>query len=143
MPMADFFQWNGSTDTGAAYITSVRGTPIVVVSATLTATLTTDTTYTSAATSLLEFNAIMVQTILGSQTGAKTLTTISGAMSSGGTMVPLYDKDFSAQMTTGAISSSRTQKFIGLTDYLGFSTTFSAGATAGSSFSITIQPLNL
>lgn len=141
--MANFYNQHGSTDNGATYVTSVRGTPIVVVSATLTATLTTDTTYTSAATSLLEFNAIMMQTILGSQTGAKTATVISGAMSSGGTMVPLYDKDTSAQMTTGTISSNRTQKFIGLTDYLGFSTTFSAGATAGSSFSVTVQPLNL
>lgn len=141
--MANFFQWNGSVSNGAAYTTSVRGTPIVVVSATLTATLTTDTTYTSSATNLLEFNSIMVQTILGSQTGAKTATTIFGAMSSGGTMVALYDKDTSAQMTTGSISSNRTQKFTGLTDYIGFSTTFSAGATAGSSFTITIQPLNL
>lgn len=141
--MPNFFQWNGSTTNGAAYTTSIRGTPIVVVSATLTATLTTDTTYTSSATSLLEFNSILVQTVLGSQTGAKTATTIFGAMSSGGTMVALYDKDTSAQMTTGAISSNRTQRFTGLTDYIGFSTTFSAGATAGSSFSITIQPLNL
>lgn len=141
--MANFFQWNGSVANGAAYTTSVRGTPIVVVSATLTATLTTDATYTSSATNLLEFNSIMVQTILGSQTGAKTATTIFGAMSSGGTMVALYDKDTSAQMTTGLISSNRTQKFTGLTDYIGFSTTFSAGATAGSSFAITIQPLNL
>lgn len=141
--MANFFQLKGSTDTGAAYMTSVRGTPIIVVSATLTATLTTDTTYTSAATSLLEFNAIMLQAIMASQTGAKTITTIFGAMSAGGTMVPIYDKDFSAQMTTGAITSNRTMKFSGLPDYLGFSTTFSSGATAGCSFSVTIQPVNL
>lgn len=139
--MPNFFQWNGSVANGAAYVTSIRGTPVVVITATLTATLTTDTTYTSSTTNVLEFNSILVQTTLG--TGAKTATTIFGAMSSGGTMVALYDKDTSAQMTTGAISSNRTQKFTGLTDYVGFSTTFSAGATAGSSFEITVQPLNL
>ena len=141
--MANFFQLNGSTASGSGYFTSVRGIPIIVVSATLTATLTTDTTYTSSATSILEFNAIMLQAIMNSQTGAKTVTTIFGAMSSGGTMVPIYDKDFSAQMTTGAITSNRTLKFVGLPDYLGFSTTFSSGATAGCSFSVTIQPVNI
>lgn len=139
--MADFFQWKGSIDNGAAYITSVRGTPVIVTSATLTAVLTGDATYTSAATSILEFNSILIQTTAA--TGARTATTISGALSSGGTMVAVFDKDTSAQMTTGSITSSRTQRFTGLPDYLGFTTTFSSGATAGSSFVVTIQPLNL
>ena len=139
--MPNFFQWKGSTDNGAAYMTSIRGKSIFVVTATLTAALTGDTTYTSAETSLLEFNSILLRSTLG--TGAKTATTISGAFSSAGTIVAIFDKDTSAQMTTGSISSSRTQRFTGLPDYVYFSTTLSAGATAGTSFNIKIQPLNL
>jgi hypothetical protein len=139
--MSNFFQWNGSITNGAAYTTSIRGTPLGVISVTVTATLTTDTTYTSSETSLLEFNSIMLQSTLG--TGGGTATVISGALSSNGTMTSIIDKDTSAQMTTGLLTSSRIQRFTGFPDYIGFTTTLSAGITAGSSVTIKIQPLNL
>lgn len=139
--MPNFFQWNGSTDNGAAYITSVRGSITTIITANITATLTTDTTFTSSVTALLEYNSILLQSTLG--TGGGTATVIAGTLTSGGTMVPIIDKDTSAQMTTGLLTSSRIQRFTGLPDYIGFTTTLSAGITAGSSVTIKIQPLNL
>jgi hypothetical protein len=126
---------------GNGWDKTLKGDPIVAVTVTLTATLTSDVTYTSASTYLAGFNSALIQSVLG--TGGVTATVINGTASSGGTMVAVYDKDTSAQMTTGAISSSRIQKFNGLPDFIGLSSTLSAGITAGSSVTITIIPINL
>lgn len=120
----------------------LKGSVTTVVTATLTATLTADATYTSSETSIVGFNSILLETTLGTA-GDTAKTTISGALSSGGTMVASIDKDTSAQMTTGLLTSSQTRRFTGLPDYMGFTTTLSAGMTAGSSVTIKILPLNL
>jgi len=139
--MADYWQWKGNLDLGAGYLTFVKGSPVIVVSANITAELTGDTTYTSAETSILDFNSILLETQM--TTGGRTAkVVIDGAMSSGGTLTSIIDKDTSAQMTVTA-TASKTVKFMGLPDYLGISMTLSAGMTAGSSVSVKILPLNL
>lgn len=139
--MAGFWQWDGDATLGAGYIVLPKGAPITVMTATITATLTGDTTYTSSETNISGFNSVLVLTTAG--TGGGTATVIAGAFSSGGTMASVIDKDTSAQMTTGLLTSSRIQKFNGLPDYLGFTTTLSAGITSGSSVSVAVLPLNL
>ena len=140
--MANFWQWQGDAETGGGYMLLVKGAPSTVITASLTATLTADATYTSGETIIIGFNSVLVQTTLGTA-GNTAKTDISGALSSGGTMTAIFDKDTSAQMTTGLVTSSRTQRFTGLPDYVGFSTTLSAGMTAGSSVTVKILPLNL
>ena len=120
----------------------LKGGIATVVSATLTATLTADATYTSGETSIIGFNSLLLETTLGTA-GNTAKTAISGALSSGGTMISIIDKDTSAQMTTGLLTSSQTRRFTGLPDYLGFTMTLSAGMTAGSSATVKILPLNL
>lgn len=120
----------------------LKGSVTTVVTATLTATLTADATYTSSETSIIGFNSILLETTLGTA-GDTAKTVISGALSSGGTMLSIIDKDTSAQMTTGLLTSSQTRNFTGLPDYLGFTTTLSAGMTAGSSVTVKMLPLNL
>lgn len=140
--MADFWQWQGDTTLGAGYVVLPKGSVSTVLSATLTATLTADTTYTSAETSIVNFNSILMQTV--KDTAGKTAKVdLSGALSSGGVMAAVYDKDTSAQMTTGLLTQGRVQRFTGLPDYLGVSMILSAGMTAGSSAAVKIQPFNL
>lgn len=118
-----------------------KGSITTIYSATLTATLTSDVTTTSGATSIFGFNSILLQTTV--ETSGKTASVlISGSLSSGGTMVPVYNVYTSAQMTT-IVTCSKTVRFTGLPDYLGFSTTLSSGMTAGSSVTVTMQPFNL
>jgi hypothetical protein len=75
--------------------------------------------------------------------GGRTATLhVSGAMSSGGTMVSIIDKTTSAQMTA-AYTANKTVQFTGLPDYVGFSATLSAGMTAGVSVTFKILPINL
>jgi hypothetical protein len=157
--MSDIWQWKGDETTGAGLInftgtatvavsgnvtigSFLKGSTTTAYSATLTGTLTADITTTSGATSIVGFNSILLQTTV--ETSGKTASVlISGSLSSGGTMVPIYDKDTSAQMTTGAVTGSRTVRFTGLPDYLGFSTTLTSGMTAGSSVTVILQPFNL
>jgi hypothetical protein len=138
--MSDFWQWKGDAALGAGHVVMPKGSALKVVTATITATLTGATTYTSAETSAVGFNSVLLETIVDSP---KATAAIAGAMSSGGTMTAIYDKDTSAQMTTGALTSSRTQLFTGLPDYLGVSLSFSAGITAGSSATVKVLPLNM
>ena len=139
--MADFWQWDGNSSTGAGYVYPAKGTPTTVITATLTATLTADTSYTSAET-FIDTNSMLIQTVLG--TAGNTATTeISGTFSSGGTMVRIIDKDTSAQMTTGKLTANATLRFTGLPSYLGFTTTLSAGMTAGSSITVSVLPISL
>ncbi len=120
----------------------LKGSPATVITATLTATLTSDVTYTSSATSIAGFNSILLETTLGTA-GTTAKTVLAGALSSGGTLQSLIDENTSAQMTTGLLTSSQTRRFTGLPDYLGFTTTLSAGMTAGNSVAVRILPLNL
>ncbi len=119
-----------------------KGNIATIYTATLTATITADTTTTAGATSIVGFNSILLETTLGTA-GNTAKTDIYGALSAGGTMVSVIDKDTSAQMTTGLLTTSQTRKFTGLPDYLGFTTTLSAGMTAGSSVMVKMLPLNL
>jgi hypothetical protein len=139
--MADFFQWKGDADLGIGYVGLLKGTPTIVISATLTATLTADTTYTSSETSIIGFNSILVQMVTASG-GRTAKLNISGTMSSGGTMTDVIDKETSAQMTV-TFTTNKTVKFNGLPDYLSFTATLSAGITAGVSIIFEILPLNL
>ena len=136
----DDFLWKGNSSLGAGAIVLPKGSVLKVVTATITATLTGATTYTSSETSIIGFNSVLLETSLDAP---KATAVIAGAMSSGGTMIAVYDKDTSAQMTTGALTSSRTLCFTGLPDYLGVSLSFSAGVTAGSSAAVKVLPLNL
>jgi len=120
----------------------LKGTSTLIHIITLTASLTGDATYTSEETSIVGFNSILLETTLETA-GNTAKTDIAGAFSSSGTMIEIFDKDSSAQMTTGLLTSSRTLRFIGLPDYLGFTTTLSAGMTAGISVTVMILPLNL
>ena len=140
--MSDFWQWKGNGGLGAGYIAFAKGSISITITATLTATLTADTNYTSGEASIADFNSVLMQTTLGTA-GNTAKIDISGAFSSGGTMVAIIDKDTSAQMTTGLLTSSATKQFIGLPDYLGFTMTLSAGMTAGSSVTVKLLPLNL
>jgi len=134
------FYWKGNSALGAGGVVLPKGTPITVITATITAVLTGSTTYTSSSTDISGFNSMLLETTLS---GSKVTTTIDGSMTSGGTMNAIFNKETSAQMTTGAITSSRTLLFSGLTDYLGLTATFSAGITAGTSVSVVVLPLNL
>jgi hypothetical protein len=141
--MANDSFWNqkGDSDLGIGYVALKKGTAITVITATLTATLTADTTYTSSETSIIGFNSILLG-LINPSAGLTSKVVVSSAMSSGGTMIDMIDKDTSAQMTA-TFTSNKTVKFVGLPDYLGFTATLSAGMTAGSSVSIVILPLNL
>jgi hypothetical protein len=138
--MADFFQWKGDADIGIGYVGLPKGNPITVITATLTATLTSDTTYSASAT-IIGFNSILLEMVETSG-GRTAKINLSCSMSSGGTMTDLIDKDTSAQMTA-TFTSNKTVKFVGLPDYIGVSATLSAGMTAGASVTIKILPLNL
>jgi hypothetical protein len=140
MKMSDFWQWKGDAAIGGGYVVLPKGSVSQVITATITATLTGATTYTSAETNIAGFNSALLETTVDAP---KATAVIAGAMSSGGTMVAVYDKDTSAQMTTGALTSSRTLCFTGLPDYLGVSLFFSAGITAGSSATVKVLPLNM
>ena len=139
--MGDFWQWKGDADTGAGYVMTLKGDAATVITATLTATLTADATYTSSQTSIIGFNSILMETVFVSG-GRTAKVDIAGSLSSGGTMVSIIDKDTSAQMTV-TFTANKTVKLIGLPDYLGFTTTLSAGMTAGASVTVKILPLNL
>lgn len=121
---------------------NLKGSSTTVHTITLTATLTADQTTTSSETSIIGFSSILLETTLGTA-GNTAKTDIYNALSSGGTMTAIIDKDTSAQMTTGLLTSSQILRFTGLSDYIGFNTTLSAGMTAGSSVTIKILPLNL
>jgi len=139
--MADNWQWKGDAGLGAGNIVLPKGTPAVIITATITATLTGDTTYTSAETAIAGFNSILAQ--METASGGRTVKLdIAGAMSSGGTMIAVYDKDTSAQMTVN-YTANKTVRFAGLPDYLGFSATLSSGMTAGVSVVLEILPINL
>jgi hypothetical protein len=138
--MADFFQWKGDADIGIGYVGLPKGNPITVITATLTATLTGDTTYTGNAT-ITGFNSILVEFTISSA-GLTSPLTVVGAMSAGGTMIPLIDKDTSAQMTA-SFSASQTVRLVGLPDYVGFSLILSAGMTAGASATMKVLPINM
>ena len=139
--MADFWQWKGDSILGIGYVGLLKGSPISVITATLTATLTADTTYTSSETNIVGFNSVLAEFTISSA-GLTSKLNMVGAMSSGGTMVALIDKDTSAQMTA-TFTANKTVQFKGLPDYLGFLLTLSAGMTAGSSATLKILPLNL
>lgn len=139
--MADFWQWKGETGSGAGFVYPAKGTASAVITVTLTATLTADTSYTSAET-LIYANSVLIQTVLGTA-GDTAKTDIAGALSSSGTMIAIIDKDTSAQMTTGLLTGSATLIFTGLPNYVGFTTTLSAGMTAGSSVTVSILPISL
>lgn len=136
-----FFGWKGDVDVGMGYIGLPKGTPVLVITATLTATLTGDTTYTSSATSMIGFNSTLIEFTISSAGLTSTLA-VAGAMSAGGTMIDLIDKDTSAAMTS-TFSASQTIRLVGLPDYAGFSLTLSAGMTAGSSATLRVQSINL
>lgn len=139
--MANNWQWKGDAILGGGYMLLPKGSPVVVITATLTATLTGDATYTGAETAIIGFNSVLMQTYMVSG-GRTAKTVVDGAMSSGGTMIAVIDKDTSAQMTVVA-TASKTVRLTGLPDYLGLSMTLSAGMTAGSSVSVAILPINL
>jgi len=135
------FNWKGNSTLGAGGIVLPKGSVSTVITATVTATLTSDVTYTSSETSIVGFNSILIETY--SLTAGRTIKTlVFGAMSSGGTMVDVINKDTSAQMTVSA-TANKTVYFSGLPDYLGFTTTLSAGMTAGTSVTVKVQPFNL
>jgi hypothetical protein len=135
-----FWNWEGNA-AGAGFMVLPKGAITTVISANITATLTADVTYTSSATSFAGYNSVLIETYC--LTAGRTIKTlVSGAMSSGGTLVDLISKDTSAQMTVVA-TANKTVYFTGIPDYLGFSTTLSAGMTAGSSVTVKVQPLNL
>jgi len=135
-----FFQWKGDANNGMAYVGLPKGDPVAVITATITATLTADTTYTGNAT-IIGFNSVLLELVTPSA-GLTSKVDIAGAMSSGGTMVSLIDKDTSAGMTA-TFTANKTVQFRGLPDYLGVTATLSAGMTAGSSATVKILPLNL
>ena len=135
-----FFQWKGDADLGMGYMGLPKGNVISIVTATLTATLTGDTTYTGNAT-IMGFNSILLE-LINPSAGLTSKVDISGAMSSGGTYVDIIDKDTSAGMTA-TFTANKTVRFTGLPDYLGLTATLSAGMTAGSSVTVKIVPLNL
>ena len=139
--MTEFWQWKGDTSLGTGYVALLKGNPITVITATLTATLTGDTTYTSSATNIVGFNSILLE-LINPSAGLTSKVDIAGSLTSGGTMVDIIDKDTSAQMTA-TFTTNKTVKFVGLPDYLGISATLSAGMTAGSSVTVKILPLNL
>lgn len=138
--MADIWQWKGDASLGIGYVGLPKGDPISIVTATLTATLTGDTTYTGNAT-ITGFNSMLLE-LTTSSAGLTSKVAITGALSSGGTYVDIIDKDTSAGMTA-TFTANKTVKFSGLPDYLGFTATLSAGMTAGSSATVKIVPLNL
>lgn len=107
-----------------------------------TGSLTAAATHTSGETSVAGFGSVLVETTISSA-GVTAKTDIYGSLSAGGTKFAIFDKDTSAQMTTGLLTSSRTQRFTGLPDYLAFTTALTADMTAGGSVSIKILPLNL
>ncbi len=134
-----FWNWEGSS-AGAGYMALPKGTVTTAITATLTATLTGDVTYTSSQTSIVGYNSILIETY--SLTAGRTIkTVVFGAMSSGGTMIDVINRDTSAQMTVTA-TANKTVSFAGVPDYIGLSTTLSAGMTAGSSVTIKLQPYN-
>lgn len=139
--MDEFWQWKGNAALGAGGIILAKGTAATIITATITATLTGDTTYTSSETNMEGFNSVLIEFTISSA-GLTSILNINGAMSSGGTMVAIIDKDTSAQMTS-SLSANQTIRFTGLPDYLGLSLTLSAGMTAGASATIKILPLNL
>ena len=143
MQMANDSFWNqkGDATIGIGYVGLKKGNSITVITATLTATLTSDTTYTSGETNIIGFNSILLE-LINPSAGLTSKVNVSGAMSSGGTMVDVIDKDTSAQMTA-TFTTNKTVKFVGLPDYLGFSAILSAGMTAGSSVTVKILPLTL
>jgi len=136
-----FYQWKGDANNGMGYIGLPKGSPSLVITATLTATLTTDTTYTGAVTSMIGFNSALVEFTISSA-GLTSALAVAGAMSANGTMIDIIDKDTSAAMTD-TFSASQTVRLVGLPDYVGFSLTLSAGMTAGASATLRVQPLNL
>jgi len=139
--MTEFWQWKGDPNLGAGYIALLKGNPLTVITATLTATLTGDTTYTSSATNIVGFNSILLE-LINPSAGLTSKVDIAGSLASGGIMVDIIDKDTSAQMTV-TFTANKTVQFKGLPDYLGFTVTLSAGMTAGSSATVKILPLNL
>ena len=139
--MDEFWQQYGNKTIGAGCVILPKGSVSTVITATLTATLTGDTTYTSAETCIEGFNSILAEFTISSA-GLTSALNIDGAMTASGTMVAIIDKDTTSQMTA-SFSASKTVRFTGLPDYVGFSLTLSAGMTAGASAALKIQPLNL
>ena len=134
----DAWQWKGDATTGAGRVSIPKGAPISAYSA----ALTSDATWTAAATSIAGFNSVLLQTVLSSA-GVTATNLIYGAFSSGGTMQPIFDKDTSAQMTTGLVTASKTQRFSGLPDYIAVTTALTAGTSAAGSVMVSMVALNL
>jgi hypothetical protein len=134
------WQWDGDKDTGAGYVNLAKGVPSILLYKTLTATTTGNVSYTSAST-LINTNSVLLKTSFDDTASKTYVNNVYGSFSSNDTMVAIYEA--SAQMTTGQISGESMVKFTGLPNYIGISTTLSAGITAGTSLTISILPISL
>lgn len=67
---------------------------------------------------------------------------IYGSMTKGGAKVPVYDRDTSAQITTGAISTGRTIHRHGIPEYIVISATLTTTSASGTT-TINVQPFTL
>ena len=87
-------------------------------------------------------NAILIEHIVTNATNQTCEGKVYGSMTRTGAKVPVYDRDKSAQMTTGAISTNRTIHLIGIPDYIVISATLT-NTTASGTTTLNVQPFTI